>query len=43
LGCVEGKLQTIFTRLQCLRRLLPLDCKAHPGNEDHAENCQQDK
>ncbi len=42
-GCVQGKLQTIFAVLQVLRRLLPLDCKAHPGNEDHEKNCQQGK
>src|SRR5215468_5700711 len=39
LGCVEGQLQTMFAHL----RLLALDCKAHPGNEDDAGECQRDK
>src|SRR5258708_2010950 len=42
-GCIEGKLQTIFARLQRLPRLLALDCKAHPGSEDHQEKCHQRK
>ncbi len=37
MGCVEGKLQTIFARLQGLRVPPALDCKAHPGNEGHVE------
>src|SRR5262249_38750519 len=42
-SCVKAKLQTILARPQSPLRLLALDCKAHPANEDRAVSCQRAK